>query len=89
MQTAIYYGIKHFGYLACYIAKNKLYTTLYTMLYSIVYNLKRVLGLLNAMLYSDFRLYSMVYSLLGGPWVVKKPFFFGYIGCFLAIYHLP
>ena len=34
---------------------------------------------------ADFRLYSMVYSLLGGPWVVKKPFFwlyrpfFGYI----------
>ena len=54
MQTAIYYGIKHFGYIACYIAKNRLYTMLYTMLYSISYILKTVLGLLNAMLYSRF-----------------------------------
>ena len=54
MQTAIYYGIKHFGYIACYIAKNRIYTMLYTMLYSIVYILKRVLGMLNAMLYSRF-----------------------------------
>ena len=54
MQTAIYYGIKHFGYIACYIAENRLYTMLYTMLYSISYILKRVLGLLNAMLYSRF-----------------------------------
>ena len=34
---------------------------------------------------ADFRLYSMVYRLFRGPWVVKKPFFvlyrlfFGYI----------
>ena len=48
MQTAIYYGIKHFGYIACYIAENRLYTMLYTMLYSISYILKTVLGLLNA-----------------------------------------
>ena len=55
------------------------------MPYSLVYKPPRVLGMLNAMLIADFRLYSMVYSLLGGPWVVKKQFFwlyrpfFGYI----------
>ena len=55
------------------------------MLYSIIYKPLTVLGLLNAMLYSCFRLYSMVYSLFNRPWVVTKAFFwlyrpfFGYI----------
>ena len=34
MQTAIYYGIKHFGDIACYVAENRLYTVLSSMLYS-------------------------------------------------------
>ena len=36
LQTAIYYGIKHFCYIACYIAENRLYTMLNTMLYGMV-----------------------------------------------------
>ena len=36
MQTAIYYGIKHFGYISYYIAENRLYAMLYSMLYSMV-----------------------------------------------------
>ena len=43
-----------FCYVARYIAKNRLYTMVYSMLYSLEYKPLRVLGLLNAMLYSRF-----------------------------------
>ena len=85
MQTAICFSIMHFFYMACYIAENRLYTKLYIMLYSMVYSLGGSLDRSMRCYIADFRLYGMVYSLLGGPWVVKKLFFwlyrlfFGYI----------
>ena len=87
MQTAIYYGIKHFGYIACYIAENRLYTMLYTMLYSISYILKTVLGLLNAIepIFGYIAWYIACSTVLG----LLRRRFYDYIGRFLALYNLP
>ena len=93
MQTAIYYGIKHFGYLACYIPKNRIYTMLYTMLYSIRYILKRVLGLLSRRF---FWLYRPFFGYIppsiakkGGMFLKRRWYVTKVVYSLIGIYDIP